>query len=406
MKRTSEGDKLWATNPEAFNKLASAMEISKGKTDTRLARTLAELPNSTVDDIVRLQQQERDSYYNKLWETSETRGKELRRENKRKKFAVCFNDTFAARYMRKLGLGDVLDQRKGYYNGPDQLEIDVTQNVSFTHKIDRHLDSDIKAQFFAVLNTPSAIREAVFANPDLLNIWTSGRHWEPSLPRWVEPFNSMNQDEYNKKDKEFKNKLLTKKGKEMIMLVNAPKEIQDQLIEYVKSDQKSQRHYSRYSLTTMADVWYHNTRLEPWKLDKELEFEDFYNALDYMGIGITNLEQASTDRRKGIRQFVTHVVSSTRRFEADIKRGHSVANVRALLVEDLNMWLKQRVEDKWVVFARTDAPEHYPDIEPKKKKQPTTTNREVVTTIEPGTTSDNIADDILAQIMKSITEGQ
>lgn len=369
MRRTRAGEAYKQEKPEAFAKIAKAMEISKGKTDTWLAQVLAEIPTSTAEDIARLRETNEERYLQNLWKKNENRGEEKKKENKNEAFAFSFNDTFAARYMRKLGLGEILDKTTSRYDSVFDKKMLATAPESFRYKISRTVDSDIRRQFFAIMDTPLEIREEVFGSPDMVAIWTSGRHYEPSLPRWDDPYRGLSYDEFDKKDKEFKKKLLVKKGKEMIMLVKAPEDIKNQVVEYMKNVNNSKQSYHRYCFTTMADIWYRNKRLAPWKLDKELEFEDFYNALDYMGIGFTCVEKASIENRKNIRQFVTHVVSSTRRFNADIKRGHSPAHVRALLVEDLNIWLKQRVEDKWVAFARVDAKEHYPEIEPKKKKQ-------------------------------------
>lgn len=369
MRRTRVGEAYKQEKPEAFAKIAKAMEISKGKTDTWLAQVLAEIPTSTAEDIARLRETNEERYSQNLWKKNENRGEEKKKENKKKAFAFSFNDTFAARYMRKLGLGEILDKTTGHYDSVFDKKMLATDQESFRYKIRSTVDNGIRRQFFAIMDTPLEIREEVFGSTDMLAIWTSGRHYEPSLPRYDATYSGLRYDEFEKKNKEFKKKILVKKGKEMVMLTKAPEDIKNQVVEYMKNVNNRKQSYHHYCFTTMADIWYRNTRLAPWKLDKELEFEDFYNALDYMGIGFTCVEKASIENRKNIRQFVTHVVSSTRRFEADIKRGHSPTHVRALLVEDLNIWLKQRVEDKWVAFARVDAKEHYPEIEPKKKKQ-------------------------------------
>lgn len=382
MRRTRIGEAYKQEKPEAFAKIAKAMEISKGKTDTWLAQVLAEISTSTAEDIARLREINEERYFQNLWEKNENRGEEKKKENKKKAFAFSFNDTFAARYMRKLGLGEILDKTTSCYDSVFDKKMLATAQKSFRYKIRNTVGSDIRRQFFAIMDTPLEIREEVFGSPDMLEIWTSGRHYEPSLPQWDDPYRGLSHDEFEKKDKEFKKKLLVKKGKEMVMLVKAPEDIKNQVVEYMKNANNSKQSYHHYCFTTMADIWYRNARLAPWKLDKELEFEDFYNALDYMGIGFTCVEKASTENRKNIRQFVTHVVSSTRRFEADIKRGHSPTHVRALLVEDLNIWLKQRVEDKWVAFARVDAKEHYPEIEPKKKKQEQPHEAETITEVK------------------------
>lgn len=369
MRRTKVGEAYKQEKPEAFAKIAKAMEISKGKTDTWLAQVLAEIPTSTAEDIARLRETNEERYSQNLWKKNENRGEEKKKENKKKAFAFSFNDTFAARYMRKLGLGEILDKTTSRYDSVFDKKMLATDQESFRQKIRSTVDNGIRRQFFAIMDTPLEIREEVFGSTDMLAIWTSGRHYEPSLPRYDATYSGLRYDEFEKKNKEFKKKILVKKGKEMVMLTKAPEDIKNQVVEYMKNVNNRKQSYHHYCFTTMADIWYRNTRLAPWKLDKELEFEDFYNALDYMGIGFTCVERASIENRKNIRQFVTHVVSSTRRFEADIKRGHSPTHVRALLVEDLNIWLKQRVEDKWVAFARVDAKEHYPEIEPKKKKQ-------------------------------------
>lgn len=369
MRRTKVGEAYKKEKPEAFAKIAKAMEISKGKTDTWLAQVLAEIPTSTAEDIARLRETNEERYSQNLWKKNENRGEEKKKENKKKAFAFSFNDTFAARYMRKLGLGEILDKTTSRYDSVFDKKMLATDQESFRQKIRSTVDNGIRRQFFAIMDTPLEIREEVFGSTDMLAIWTSGRHYEPSLPRYDATYSGLRYDEFEKKNKEFKKKILVKKGKEMVMLTKAPEDIKNQVVEYMKNVNNRKQSYHHYCFTTMADIWYRNTRLAPWKLDKELEFEDFYNALDYMGIGFTCVERASIENRKNIRQFVTHVVSSTRRFEADIKRGHSPTHVRALLVEDLNIWLKQRVEDKWVAFARVDAKEHYPEIEPKKKKQ-------------------------------------
>lgn len=382
MRITRVGKAYKQEKPEAFAKIAKSMEISKGKTDTWLAQVLAEIPTSTAEDIARLREINEERYFQNLWEKNENRGEEKKKENKNKSFAFSFNDTFAARYMRKLGLGEILDKTAIRYDSVFDKKMLAKDPKSFRDKIRNTVGSDIRRQFFAILDTPLEIREEIFGSQDMLAIWTSGRHYEPSLPQWDDPYRGLSNDEFDKKDKEFKKKLLVKKGKEMVMLVKAPEDIKNQVVEYMKNANNSKQSYHDYCFTTMADIWYRNARLAPWKLDKELEFEDFYNALDYMGIGFTCVEQASIDNRKNIRQFVAHVVSSTRRFEADIKRGHSPTHVRALLVEDLNIWLKQRVEDKWVAFARVDAQEHYPEIEPKKKKQEQPHKAETITEVK------------------------
>lgn len=382
MRTTRAGKVYKQEKPEAFAKIAKAMEISKGKTDTWLAQVLAEISTSTAEDIARLREINEERYFQNLWEKNEKRGEEKKKENKNKALAFSFNDTFAARYMRKLGLGEILDKTANHYDSVFDKKMLAKAPKSFRGKISNTVDSDIRRQFFAILDTPLEIREEIFGSKDMLAIWTSGRHYKPSLPQWDDPYRGLSNDEFDKKDKEFKKKLLVKKGKEMVMLVKAPEDIKNQVVEYMKNANNSKQSYHNYCFTTMADIWYRNARLAPWKLDKELEFEDFYNALDYMGIGFTCVEQASIDNRKNIRQFVTHVVSSTRRFEADIKRGHSPTHVRALLVEDLNIWLKQRVEDKWVAFARVDAQEHYPEIEPKKKKQEQPHKAETITEVK------------------------
>lgn len=368
MKRTDVGNDFKKENPEAFSKLAKAMELTKGKVDTKFSKQVAEHPNSTPEIIAMLAIDNDDKYYNRIWEKNESRGDELRGEQKRDKFRFSFNDTFAARYMRKLGMGPILEDTKVFWEKPCEKSMPVDSNESFISKIKQHVSDQVVLQFNMILKVPSDIREGLFENPKLLKIWASGRTYRPDLPRWGEPYSSMSSDEYNKKNKEFHDSQLKKKGKEMAMIFNAPDEFVKALTDYVDEQSNNKNCYHSYEFTTISDIWYQNTRLEPWKLDKELELQDFYNALDYMGLGIACQKEARSCNRKGIRQFVTHVVSSTRRFEADIKRGHSVEHVRKLLVEDLNMWLKQRVEDEWRVFIRKDAVEHYPHLEPKKKK--------------------------------------
>lgn len=395
MKRTQSGDEYKKNNPEAFEKLSKAMELSKGKVDTVFGRELAKISNSTPEDIVRLQLEDDGSLYGnrEVWCNTEDRGDTLKIIQAKEKFRYCFKDTFAYRYMEKLGVAQKVVEKYGIERAIEIRGIIVDeihdegaynpnragQNRVFLQKTNYYKYNQILDEFKNILQTPANIREKVFKNDFLLDVWTSGKKNLDSFPYWrVNNGYSLSKEEREKLDKEYKRKQNEKKAEELLMLANAPQAIKDTISGFIKNDreataqakERGQWYGRNYEFKTMSEIWYNNSRLEPWKLEKELELEDFYKALNYMGLGIVCLQKEPVYERKNIRQFISHVNATTRQFVSDIKKGFDAATVREMVKEDLNLWLKERVKDKWTVFIREDAQESYPDIEVKKKQKP------------------------------------
>jgi len=253
------------------------------------------------------------------------------------------------------------------------------QNRVFLQKASYYQYNQIIDEFRNLLQTPSNIREKVFKDDFLLDVWASGKKDLGNFPYWrLNNGYSISQEERERLDKEYKKKQNEKKAEELLMLANAPQAIKDAISGFIKNDreeaakakERGQWYGREYEFKTMSEIWYNNSRLEPWKLEKELELEDFYKALNYMGLGIVCLQNERACEQKNIRQFVSHVNATTRQFVSDIKKGFDAATVREMVKEDLNLWLKERVKDKWTVFIREDAQTSYPDIEVKKKKKP------------------------------------
>lgn len=395
MKRTSNGNEYKKNNPEAFEKLARAMEMSKGKVDTTFGRELAKIANSTPEDIVRLQREDDGNLYGnrEVWYKSEDRGERLKAIQEREKFRYCFKDTFAYRYMAKLGVVQKMVEKDGLETAIETKGIVVDyiheedvydpskkrHNKPFINKATHYQYSDVISEFKNLLQTPASIRERIFKDEFLLDVWTSGRKDLNDFPYWsLENGYSLTDEEKKRRNKEYRKKQNEKKAEELLMLANAPQDVKDTILGYINKDKEDSArakergsYYGRgYEFKTLSAIWYGNTRLEPWKIEKELELEDFYKALSYMGLGIVCLQKESVYERKNIRQFISHVTATTRQFVSDIKKGFDPATVRQMVAEDLNMWLKERVKDKWTIFVRTDAPTSYPDIEVKKKKKP------------------------------------
>lgn len=395
MKRTLEGDNYKKNNPEAFEKLAKAMELSKGKVDTTFGRELAKIANSTPEDIVRLQREDDGNLYGnrEVWCQKEDRGDTLKTKQAKEKFRYCFKDTFAYRYMEKLGVVQKVVEKGGLERVIETKGITVDevhdggaynpnragQNRVFLQKASYYAYGSVVDEFKTILQVPANIRNKVFKDEFLLDVWTSGKKDLDNFPYWrLNNGRSLSQEERDKLNKEYHRKQNEKKAEELLMLANAPQAIKDAISGFIKSGRGEAAlakecgqwygHY--YEFKTMSAIWYNNSRLEPWKLEKELELEDFYKALSYMGLGIVCLQKERVYERKNIRQFISHVNATTRQFVSDIKKGFDAATVREMVKEDLNLWLKERVKDKWTVFIREDAQASYPDIEVKKKKKP------------------------------------
>lgn len=397
MKRTSEGDAYKKNNPEAFAKLARAMELSHGKSDTPLARELAKIPAATAEDIVRLHKEDDRNIYGSrdVWHKKEERGEQLRYRHTKEAYRYCFKETFAYRYLEKLGIAQKLVEKEDLKRAVEVKGIVVCR----THDCDcaefnpnaRNVDgkflvkaynpqyNELAVEFSTVIQTPASIREKIFKDDFLLDVWTSGRKVLCDYPYWaIEGGYKWTEEQLKAMSKEYRRKQNEKKAEELLMLNNAPQDIKDTILGYINADKEKQNkarecgnHYVRsYEFRALSEIWYNNTRLEPWKIEKELELEDFYKALEYMGLGIVCLQKEHIYEKKNIRQFVSHVNATTRQFVSDIKKGFDAATVRMMVAEDLNLWLKKRVQDKWTVFVRQDAPKDYPDIEVKKKKKP------------------------------------
>lgn len=404
MKRTESGDAYKKNNPSAFEKLAKAMEMSKGKVDTVFDRELALIPNSTPEDIVRLHKDDDGNLYGNrdVWEKKEQRGEELRLQQSKEKYCYSVKETFLYRYLEKLGLAEKIVEKNGLNRSivSKNIVVDTKHsyedrefdpyprcaNRDFFYKVSSYQYTALIDEFKSALQVPANVREQVFKDDFLLEVWTSGDKRLCDYPYWRSGVNS--EDERKRLSKDYKKKQNEKKAQELVMLANAPQNIKDTISGYIKGEKEeqekaSQRHCYRgrgYRFHTLSEIWYENTRLEPWKIEKELEIEDFYKALEYMGLGIICLQSDVPYERRNIRQFISHVNATPRQFVSDIKKGFDPAAVRAMVAEDLNLWLKERVKDKWTVFIRTDAPESYPDIEVKKRKKVTVKEQaEVVT---------------------------
>ena len=79
-------------------------------------------------------------------------------------------------------------------------------------------------------------------------------------------------------------------------------------------------------------------------------------------------EANSKDVSYRVGAMLKHVSSSMRRFVADIKKGFKPSVVREILIEDLNQWSSTQTRGHWQFFERDDAPEEFPDIPVKGKK--------------------------------------
>ena len=377
MKRTDTGETLKKYEPAAFEKLAKAMYLSKGKADTDLGRTLCKVPTATPEDIARLAPYNDQHPYGNIWNKEEMRGDELKRKQFGDKFKVSLLDTFIVRYMKKLGVDIDTALSKEDRKVIEQHLVPVTENKPFYKTFGGYQFSTIINKFKSIVSTPEEIRKDVFGDGELAEIWATGRGDPAHFPYWRATPAGMSEEQKKKQEDEFYKNQLVKRAKELVMYKFAPESIKAELRQY-RADRKREEEeqkakgnwYNRqYEFTTLSQVWYENSRLEPWKIEKELELQDFYQALEYMGLGIVCVGQAKPYNQKNIRHFVTHTIATVKRFQSDIKKGFDVANVQALVSEDLNIWLKDRVEDKWKTFVRTDAPTAYPDIEVKGKKK-------------------------------------
>lgn len=103
-----------------------------------------------------------------------------------------------------------------------------------------------------------------------------------------------------------------------------------------------------------------------------LLFDEAYDIMDYLGIGVmVNPEKISeywTDFTYGVKKIHRKMAGAVKRFRADVKKGFDIKDARELLIEDLNMFSSTNLRNQWVFYERVDAPETYPDIPTKKKK--------------------------------------
>lgn len=138
---------------------------------------------------------------------------------------------------------------------------------------------------------------------------------------------------------------------------------------------KNLEHNYRYDTDLFTGTVLSSFRYPSSDLAMEIIGEAF-NAMAYLGIGcLPNADNDKVGRNgsmDGYRgsQLLKKVCSSVRLFNRDVKKGISVEDAREILVEDLNNWVKGQVRDLWRFVIRTDAPEHYPELEPKKKEKP------------------------------------
>lgn len=393
MRRTENGKQFEHDHPYGFEKLTKAMELTRGNVNNSFAQKIAQQPLSTVDDIVRLGIGEEEWSSQKIWDTDEYRGKNQKKGQAREKFRYCLRDTFAYRFMDKLGMAEEVIAKNNLYKYADDKVILVdtvhydiehnpanrNDNKTFKKKVRNYAISAFFDEFLTIASIPKEMRDKVISDKFILELWIGTTKETDRLPYWKALPTGYSDKQREAAEQEYSEKQREKKAKEVLMMSEAPEDVIERL-KGVIADNKRKKEEAKakarfwhtsddYRFVPFADVWYNNQRLQAWKLERELEIEDFYKALDLMGLGIVCMDRANHNRQKNIRQFVTHVNSITRRFASDIKKGFDPADVRELIKEDLNKWLHERVEDKWEVYIRKDAPKTYPQYQSGKKKK-------------------------------------
>lgn len=386
MKRTKEGERFKNEQPAEYAKLAKAMSLSKGKVDTNLGQRLAKVAEATPEDIARLGRSElqNEHYCSKVWNTKkdELRGKQLKNYQAKQAYMYSFKDTFAYRYLVKLGVIQAYEKDIDARTHIAQKYITVSPEHSeggydpglrrggyhFKGKVGDYRINNYTEAFFNIVTIPMSVRKRALKDKFVIEVWTSAYN-EYGYPPYLteEELNGMTQKQFNEQYRRKQNEF---KALDAIGVGNAPQEIKDQISEWLKGEKHPYCGVSSYRYHPISKAWYQNTQLHPWELAKELELEDFYKALEYMGIGIVCMEKYGGSGHKGVTQIVRHVNATTRQFVADVKKGFDPKSVREMVVQDLNAWMKGKVDNDWRFFVRTDAPATYPDIQTKKHKKP------------------------------------
>lgn len=401
MKLTEYGKKIKEATPDVYEKMSRAMFLSKGKSDGRFAVNIARIPESTVEDIIRLRDPDANGPEYYVWDgnLNSNRGECLRRRQARNKYRYAFEETFFYRYLNKIGLWEMF--RDEYCKSDEEKGLDFAVNALHEDGDDKYTDRAMrrhsyhdktfkdKSFCYAIRNLIRAFdsfmdidkveREKIVSDKHLVKLWLTGSDSGEYLPRYKAPMKGMTDEgfeHYSKYYTKFKNRC---KAKELVALKFAPKDIHEKIRELEKKyedgiKEGNSKGYAwstkrKYEFMPIARIWFGNQRLHPWEPALRLEIEDYYAALDYMGIGIVLLESEAYPSQTNIRQFVKHVISTVRKFNADINRGFDVENVRNMTVDDLNMWLKGHTKNKWTAFAKTNAPKFYPGLGKGKKSK-------------------------------------
>lgn len=418
---TGNGKEFKEKNPEQFEKMIKAMEMSNGKVDNLLGVLLAASDTTTAEDIVKLAsgfENDEDvknkfepivgyQYRTKFWEVEHGRTKDeimYNRKNLREKkfrdgFRYTFKDTYLYRAMEKIGMTTKLEGERSW--GGELSTYNVDEKNSYSKKLS---DSKYVNSLIMYYHSSEDLRNIIINDEVLNEMWTEQAKIQRNIykpysdeERELHPITST-EDEWRK----FQIKYIIQEFDQLAHMPLDVKEKMNKWVEYYKNPEHS-RSYGQEKLPPIVM----HTILEGFRYpaeDKNMELiEEAYGVMEYMGIGVcwnfVDSEQYETNpdgsikygddgkpvykyvfRRAGYKEMsykvgamLKHVSSNMRKFAADIKKGFDVKDVRELIIEDLNGWSTAQARGHWQFFERDDAPKEYPDLAKKKKAKKTAT---------------------------------
>lgn len=389
---TDAGKKFKNKHTKEYEKMCKVMNLSKGKLDNEFALLLSFNDNLTAEDIVKTLSNnagEVEDNYNKfmsdtypyirnitdrkvIWTNDKydsdkegrkkrrVREREYNRENTAREYK--FTDTYVYRAMVASGLFN----EQEYDGYRDTFRTDRGYGYG-TLSNDRRIET--LALFY---KAGGDLKKLIVENENLNKLWMERAHIQKQTYRYGSTPSTITDEEWRKLQTEV-----------VIMDFDAIAHSKEYALKEVeKYSERNGGMNSRYNcMPTFSDTYI--DRVNNAYSDNNVELiKDVMRVMEYLGIGIVwNSEldnnRYGNDSRYKLTALFRKITTLTRKFIIDVKKGYEPADVREMMVEDMNTWIKAQARDHWRVFVRDDAPTEYADIQTKKKKAKSTVKVEL-----------------------------
>lgn len=370
--------------PHKYKVLCEAMEKSHGKVDNSITEALWHIPDekftvelllntaTEYDEQLQFDHYHKDIYDERFWNKTKARKKDSyqKEQDDLNKHTYTFEDTFLYRRIKSAGFKtnplNEYDSNCTYNTRTDTTRArgNAWGMISIASK-KKNYRSDNMLPLHLFFNLTKSTREFIISDEVWEKMWFEfGIYRTNDVPNYYSPEPDwLTQEEWDAKKKDY---II----REWTWIANAPEDLLEKTKEALKKQMERGRGLNNYTETFWrATARKTNRGYEP---KNYLLFDEAYDIMDYLGIGVmVNPEKISeywTDFTYGVKKIHRKMAGAVKRFRADVKKGFDIKDARELLIEDLNMFSSTNLRNQWVFYERVDAPETYPDIPTKKKK--------------------------------------